>query len=108
MPAPTVDEFAHQRGEEALAKHSVVAAPDQIPLGGARWPVDTSCRIQSRVAMAPFAATGTFINLALFDLYYHFVAIMIVTREIVKAELERNVSGSVTPHVSAGALKGPS
>jgi probable O-glycosylation ligase (exosortase A-associated) len=65
------------------------------------WARDLASMLQ--VGLIAFAVTGTFLNLALFDLYYQFIAITIVTREIVKAELAKSVSRSVTSQAPAGA-----
>lgn len=68
------------------------------------WARDLASMLQ--VGLIAYAANGVFLNLAFFDLYYHFVAIMIITREIVKAELEKSVSRSQTLQDPAGALTG--
>jgi probable O-glycosylation ligase (exosortase A-associated) len=67
------------------------------------WARDLASMLQ--VGLIGFAASGAFLNIAFFDLYYHFVVIMIITREIVKAELVKSESGSVTPEsLPAGEL----
>lgn len=49
-----------------------------------RWASDLSKMIQ--VSLVGYAAAGTFLNVATFDLYYHVLAIIIVTRIIVGQE----------------------
>lgn len=52
-----------------------------------KWASDLSKMMQ--VSLVGYAAAGTFLNVATFDLYYHVLAIVIMTRVIVKKELQQ-------------------
>lgn len=64
-----------------------------------RWASDLAKMIQ--VSLVGYAAAGTFLNVATFDLYYHVLAIIIVTRLIVAAELAKPRTTAVADTLDA-------
>lgn len=52
------------------------------------WANDLARMVQ--ISLVAFASAGTFQNLAFFDLYFHLVAILFLSRQIVEAELRSN------------------
>ncbi len=69
-----------------------------------RWARDLAAMLQ--VSLVAFAAAGAFLNMAFFDLYYHLIALMIVTNGVVLVELRR-AHGSAEPGDQAAAAGGP-
>ncbi|WP_417319031.1 putative O-glycosylation ligase, exosortase A system-associated [Emcibacter sp.] len=52
-----------------------------------KWCGDLAEMIQ--VSMIGYASAGAFVNLATFDLYYHLLAIMVMTRVVLQKELDK-------------------
>lgn len=52
-----------------------------------KWAADLTAMVQ--VSMVSFAVGGLFLNKAYFDLYYHLIAIMVLAKLIVAAELKK-------------------
>jgi len=59
------------------------------------WAYDLSGMIQ--VSLVGYAATGTFLNMSTFDLFYHVITIAVVLRLIVERELEARGEGKPKP-----------
>ena len=55
-----------------------------------RWAKDLAAMLQ--VGLIGYAASGAFLSLAFFDLFYHYVALMTVTQLVVKKELASTTS----------------
>ena len=69
-----------------------------------KWASDLSKMMQ--VSLVGYAAAGTFLNVATFDLYYHILAIIIMARIIVKNELREAQAKALvtrTTNISDGA-----
>ncbi len=60
-----------------------------------KWAADLSKMMQ--VSLVGYAAAGTFLNLSTFDLYYHVLAIIVMTRYLVGLELKVPVANLETP-----------
>ena len=54
------------------------------------WAADLAAMVQ--VSIAAYAVAGLFLNLATFDLYYHLVAIVVITQALVRKSLVSDVS----------------
>jgi probable O-glycosylation ligase (exosortase A-associated) len=54
------------------------------------WAADLSAMVQ--VSIAAYAIAGLFLNLATFDLYYHLIAIVVITQALVRSRLAAAVS----------------
>ncbi len=62
-----------------------------------KWAGDLAKMLQ--VSLVGYAAAGTFLNVATFDLYYHILAIIIVTRLLVAKELSTPHTASSSAHL---------
>ena len=67
-----------------------------------KWCGDLAEMIQ--VSMVGYASAGAFVNLATFDLYYHLLAIMVMTRVVLQKELDKTEQ-NVPAVIGAPALR---
>jgi probable O-glycosylation ligase (exosortase A-associated) len=99
---------AHSIYFEVLAEHGYIGLAIFVALGlGAyvsagsvvrrarehqelSWAADLAAMVQ--VSIAAYAVAGLFLNLATFDLYYHLVAIVVITQALVRKSLAPGVS----------------
>jgi probable O-glycosylation ligase (exosortase A-associated) len=67
--------------------------------GELSWAVDLAAMAQ--VSIVGYAVAGLFLNLATFDLYYHLVAIVVITHALVRKSLAAQASARSAASVSA-------
>jgi len=107
---------AHSIYFEVLAEHGYVGLAIFVALGlGAyvsagsvarrareggelSWAADLAAMVQ--VSIAAYAVAGLFLNLATFDLYYHLVAIVVITHALVRKSVAPGVSAHSAERVS--------
>jgi uncharacterized membrane protein HdeD (DUF308 family) len=53
-----------------------------------------------QVSIAAYAVAGLFLNLATFDLYYHLIAIVVITQALVRQRLAASVSAEAEQRLS--------
>jgi hypothetical protein len=66
------------------------------------WAYDLASMIQ--VSLVGYAVAGLFLGLAYFDLYYHLLAVLVITERIMLSELERVRGGETVPGPTHGRL----
>jgi probable O-glycosylation ligase (exosortase A-associated) len=66
-----------------------------------RWAQDLAGMLQ--VSLIGFAVGGLFLGLTYFDLYYHLIAMIVITRLLVQRHLQENAEGAANMNVFAGA-----
>jgi probable O-glycosylation ligase (exosortase A-associated) len=107
---------AHSIYFETLAEHGYVGLAIFLALGAGAyvsagatarrardhsdlsWAADLAAMIQ--VSLAAYAVAGLFLNLATFDLYYHLIAIVVITQALVRARLAPDIPAFSTQGVS--------
>lgn len=117
--APDPDDFhdAHSIYFEVLGEHGFVGLAIFLALGilslskgnqirrmtrkrpEALWAYDLASMVQ--VALVGYAIAGLFLGLAYFDLYYHLIAILIITERIALAEAAEEIATDQTVTESA-------
>ena len=68
------------------------------------WAADLAAMVQ--VSIAAYAIAGLFLNLATFDLYYHLIAIIVITSALVRQRVASYVAPA--PHDQAASFERPS
>jgi probable O-glycosylation ligase (exosortase A-associated) len=108
---------AHSIYFEALAEHGYVGLAIFLVLGAGAfvsagatvrrardhpelsWAADLAAMVQ--VSIAAYAVAGLFLNLATFDLYYHLIAIVVITQALVRQSLAPGVLTDPARRLSA-------
>jgi hypothetical protein len=54
----------------------------------------------AQVSIAAYAVAGVFLNLATFDLYYHVIAIVVITQALVRQRLVADLSAEAAGRLS--------
>jgi probable O-glycosylation ligase (exosortase A-associated) len=62
------------------------------------WAADLAAMVQ--VSLAAYAVAGLFLNLATFDLYYHLIAIVVITQALVRQALAASAAADAGERVS--------
>jgi probable O-glycosylation ligase (exosortase A-associated) len=62
------------------------------------WAADLAAMVQ--VGIAAYAVAGLFLNLATFDLYYHLIAIVVITQALVRQRLAASVAADAEARLS--------
>jgi hypothetical protein len=62
------------------------------------WAADLAAMAQ--VSIAAYAVAGLFLNLATFDLYYHLIAIVVITQALVRQGLTADVLADAAGRLS--------
>ena len=62
------------------------------------WAADLAAMVQ--VSIAAYAVAGLFLNLATFDLYYHLIAIVVITHALVRQRFAASVSAEAEQRLS--------
>jgi probable O-glycosylation ligase (exosortase A-associated) len=119
VPDPDNPRDSHSIYFEVLGEHGFVGLGLFLSLGFLAWRTASwisryagalpdlawagDLAVMGQVSMVGYAVTGAFLGMAYFDLYYHLIAILVLTRQLVEEELSEYL-GNVTARESDMAV----